>query len=177
MREYFTEAIVLGSRPRGQHDKLIDLYTKELGKVGVRVVSGRKVLSKLSPHLNVGSRVFLRLIYKNQFTVVDVLTQESFASSGGDLNFRLRVLKVIFLIRFLAPSLVPDAHLWHRLLASLRECEVDCRMFLKVFGYDPLLARCGLCGDGEVSSFFVRDQIFGCGRCSRKLPEADLVYL
>ena len=77
--EYCTEAIVLGRRENGpSYNRFVDLYTKELGLLEARVVGGRRITSKLSPHLDFGNLALLRLVSKNQFTVDDALTEERF---------------------------------------------------------------------------------------------------
>lgn len=178
MKEYLTEAIVLGIKPQGEYDKFVDLYTKDLGRVEARVVSGRKILSKLSPHLNLGSRVLARLVQKNQFTLTDVLNQSLFLSKNL-LLARLKILEILYLLRTLIPVLVPDLNMWHRLLQELSkgETNLSLRIFLKILGYDPMFASCDGCGSNNICGFFITEQVFVCRKCIGKLPARDVVML
>ncbi len=160
MREHLTPAIVLGSKPVGEYDRLVDLYTKELGRLRARVIGGLKVASKLSPHLDVGNLVDVRLVYKNQFTVTDVLGRGRFQGVG--------FWRAIFFIKSLVPERNPDFRLWHEILGGLKASKVKTRNLLRILGYDPLLAECVGCGARQVAYFHTQDQSFLCSFCSQK---------
>jgi len=160
MREYFTPAIVLASRPAGESDRLVDLYTKDLGRLGARVVGGLKMNSKLSPHLDVGNLVDVRLVYKNQFTVTDVLSRSRFRGAG--------FWRVLSSLKSLFPEQNPDLRLWHEVLHGFKNRKVKMRNILKILGYDPLLAECVSCGGRSVAYFYPKDQSFLCLRCSQR---------
>ena len=51
MLEYETRAIVLAKRTAGETDGRIALYTEELGKVDVIAKGLKKIIAKLSHHL------------------------------------------------------------------------------------------------------------------------------
>ena len=87
MVEYLTQAIVLDSRPQKENDRTVDIYTKNFGRLRVRVIGGRRILSKLAPHLDIFNLVTVRLVEKNQITVTDVLTDERFRKNGGIRDF------------------------------------------------------------------------------------------
>ncbi|MDP2704639.1 MAG: recombination protein O N-terminal domain-containing protein [bacterium] len=177
MSEYVTEAVVLGRRENGSsYNRFADLYTKELGFVEARVVGGRRITSKLSPHLDFGNFSFVRLVHKNQFTVADALTEERFFSGGSDIEAFLHFSHLAFLFRELLPRLVPDARMFEMLLWSLRRGEVNCRMFLSLFGYGTH-AECGHCGSSESHAFFVPNQHFLCESCSEGAPSRTIVVL
>ncbi len=168
MREYFTEAIVLGARPYKEYDKLVDLYTKDFGRVTAKVTGGRRVTSKLSPHLDAVNLVDIRLIQKNRFIVADVMIKERFRFLREDVKKNSSVLKLMFLLKSLVPELAPDLQFWHYLIRSFKEAKFSTRFFLKLLGYNPLLASCGSCYVKEVSHFSLVDQSFLCQRCFSK---------
>lgn len=163
MREYFTEALVLGSKPSGQNDKIVDLYTKDFGRIQAKVVGGRKLASKLSPHLEEANLVEVRLVEKNQFTLADVMVKEKIAKNYS-------VFDILFLLKSLTPQLVPDLLFWHSLVRSLKQKKVSSKLFLKFLGYNPLLARCENCKNKEVNYFSITNQTFLCKRCFSKIP-------
>lgn len=168
---------MLGRRENGSsYNRFADLYTKELGFVEARVVGGRRITSKLSPHLDFGNLSFVRLVHKNQFTVADALTEERFFSGGLNIEAFERFSRLVFLFRELLPRLVPDARVWEALLWGLRRGEVNCRMFLSLLGYGAH-AECGHCGRSQSHVFFVPDQHFLCESCSRGAPSRTIIVL
>ena len=177
MKEYLTEAFVLDVKPSREQDSTADLYTKELGRLKVRVVGGRKSLSKFSPHLSVPNLITARLVKKGGFTLADVMTNDNFRrlrERGSDFA---KVLELVFLLRKLVPLASPDLHLWYALLRALREVRISYRTFLKILGYDASGARCELCRSKSVSYFSFRDQSFLCSGCHVKFPANELVYM
>lgn len=169
MHEYVTEAVTLGVKSYGEHDRWVDLYTRELGRIGARVVGGRRISSKLSPHLDVMNLVEVRLVHKNQFTVADVVTKDRFNFLRKDTQKHSSALRLMHLLGFLVPESVLDVQLWHHLVYSLAQAQIHHGAFLKLLGYDPLLANCENCYTKGVSYFFAADQSFLCKRCCFKL--------
>lgn len=169
MREYYTLGIVLGSRPSDVSDRMVDLYTKDLGRLQAKVVAGRKLTSKLSPHLSPGNLVEVRLVEKVKFIVADAVIKERFIRSHEALEF-------LFLLRSLLPEFVPDLQIWHHLVRSLKERKVKNSVILKFLGYNPLLARCEFCSQKNVAYFSITNQVFLCRRCAASSP-ADVVLI
>jgi len=163
MREYFTEAVVLGQKPSGSEDRIVNLYTRDFGRLEARVVGGRKIISKLSPHLEEGNLVEVRLVEKNKFILADVLSKKRFGKNPA-------IFEVLFLLKSLLPELVPDLRLWHGFLRGLEKMNLDKKAFLKFLGYNALFAKCENCGDHKVGYFSLADQVFLCRRCSGMLP-------
>src|SRR3989344_9497714 len=73
MQEYVSEAVVLDKMSQGDLDNRFFLFTKRFGKLVAKAKSGRKITSKLSPHLEPGNVSFVRLIEKNGLQVGDAL--------------------------------------------------------------------------------------------------------
>jgi recombinational DNA repair protein (RecF pathway) len=176
MTEYLTQAVVLGLEPRKENDRLADLYTKEFGRLEARVIGGRKVLSKLAPHLEILNLVTVRLVEKKSITLTDVLSDENFTEERKRPGFYPEFLKILFLVRMLTPKVVPDAHLWHYLVRSLRSGEGDIKALLRVLGYDPEHADCDSCGRRPVKAFHPKNQAFFCGECGFKAPPNEIIY-
>jgi recombinational DNA repair protein (RecF pathway) len=177
MRECLTEAIVLSVKSGSGQDSVADFYTRELGRIRARVTSGRKILSKLTPHLDVLNLVNLRLVEKRQFIVADVVTKDRFSelrSSSTKLALALNFLRVLRAISYPAE---PDPRLWHWLIRSFRSKRFNYREFLKILGYDPAAACCEVCGARQLTHFFLKDQSFLCYRCHTKFPKNKLLYL
>ena len=179
MAEYATEAIVLyRSDPplsgRAQNI-LVHLYTESLGYIEARVVSGKKIMSKLSPHLDVGNLIFVRLVYQNTFTVTDALTEERFFL--GKAKAFERFSRVAYLLTSLSPISFPDGDIWNALRQGLRVGEFEYRMFLSLLGYGSEHAECSLCENSHVHSFFLLNQSFACRLCVSRFPQEDTFAL
>ena len=169
MREYSTDAVVLGVGERNGYDRFVDLYTEEIGRVRARVVAGRKITSKLSPHLSLGNFISSRLVYKNQFTLADALVQRVF--SGSD------ILGGLSLVNSLAPVMFPDLQIWDLLRQGLYNGRCDHKVFLSAFGYDATYSSCDLCGANEVKLFFLPDQMFLCNTHANDVPRSKTVSI
>ncbi len=177
MSEYVTRAIVLGMRQSKEHDKIFDLYTEDLGRVRVRAPGGKKILSKLSPHLDVMSLVTIKIVEKNNLTLVDALLENDFKSSKEDAGFFRRALSAIEFLRFMSPEAVPDAAVWDWLVTSLSGKKLDFGEFVSVMGYDARHASCDACQNKEVLTFNPSSQNFLCRDCSLKTDGNNLIYL
>ena len=66
-------AIVLAVREHRESDRVVDLFTRDLGRIRARVPGGSKILSKFSAHLSVLNIVTVRLVQKHSFTVTDAV--------------------------------------------------------------------------------------------------------
>jgi len=177
MKEYFTDAIVLNIKPIDENNNLVDFYTKELGRIKAKVVSGRKILSKLMPHLDVLNLVKLRLVEKKYFIVADVIAEDSFLELKSSPAKLVLALNLVYVLRNIFYETEPDIRLWHWLVRSFRLKRFNYREFLKIIGYDPLAAHCEICGSKEPRYFSIEDQSFVCYRCHTKFPSNTLLYI
>lgn len=175
MKEYVTDAVVLGVYPQGETDRIVNLFTKELGRIDARAIGARKTLSKFSPHLIPGNLVRVRLVKKNTFTLTDVVA----ISRSVYLTEKVEPeqLSSLFLLRALVPVENPDSKLWHALLKLMERKHGDERTILALLGYDPHHAQCEECRDANVCYFHLFDQRFLCAVCSVKFSENEIHYI
>lgn len=152
MKEVVTDAVVLDTEPQGEADTKVFLYTRELGKVLARAKSVRKITSKLAAHLEPLTLVKLRLIEKNGFQIADALMADRLPASH---------LKILALINGLTFEGEPDYHLWSLIKSGVNSPSA----FLKILGFDPLLATCALCSRANPEYFSFGDQSFFCKSC------------
>lgn len=176
MLEYLTQAVVLHYRPQKESDRIVDLYTKEFGRLEAKIIGGRRILSKLAPHLDWGNVVTVRLVEKNRITVTDVLTDERFSKERSGSKFYQSAFRIFSLIRALTPLAMPDLRLWHYLIRSLKTADGNVKIFLKLLGYDPDHAECDHCHQRPVSVFRAKDQSFFCQDCGFKARADELIY-
>ena len=174
MTEYFTKALVLDTENIGELDKLIYLYTEELGKVVAKAKSIRKITSKLAGHLQPLNFVRVRLVEKNGFQVVDALTFNRVEISN-------QTLAALQFIKEMTPELQPDKKLWLTIKKSFEDFKNN-----KKFSYKPLLevlgfaqdfARCHVCGNKSVIYFSKTEQVFLCKRCGLKIPRNEVILI
>ncbi len=176
MNEYVTEGVVLHVRNERETDRSADVFTRRLGRVNVKITGGRKPLSKLSPHLDVLNRVRLRLVEKNQFTVVDALGAGRFARLSDPVVMS-RALATIALLRALLPKGEPDPEMWHYLVQGFETADWRTADVLKILGYASEEAACGNCGCRPVAAFHLKGHEFFCDRCGARAPKNEMVYL
>ncbi len=177
MQEYVTDAIVLATFPRGEADRIADLYTRDLGRIEVRMIGGRKPLSKLAPHLDVSGSATVRLVEKNQFTLVDAMSVPRTRESRTSGRFAA-MLDAVSLVRALAPRGIPDERLWNVLRRAQTEGAPRALFeILEILGYDAMHASCETCGETPVVAFFLPTHEFFCTRCDSNLPPYEVVLL
>jgi recombinational DNA repair protein (RecF pathway) len=158
MYEQSSSAFVLGKENVSEHDSLVSLYSKDLGKVLARVTSGAKLHSKLMPHLQVGNKVAVRLVERKLLRVADAI---SFPSSGAKGDLKKRIL-ALSLLSQLSVDNGPEGDVWH----YLEKEDWSTIKLLKMLGLYADGAKCFLCKKGEADYFSVADSGFYCAKCS-----------
>lgn len=166
MREVVTDAFVLGVDEGNDLDRRVDLYADGIGRVAARVVGGRRIQSKLAPHLDLGAFATVRLVQKNRTTVTDALC-------SGRLSAGF--LRSLFFVNSLSPEFIFDKDIWDLLAAGLSGGAASYKMFLKCLGYDVFYARCAMCQGSRVSCFVMADHVFACRDCGERVPEEGVV--
>ncbi|MDP3015152.1 MAG: DNA repair protein RecO [bacterium] len=172
MIEYSTKSLVLDEENINELDKLVYLYTEELGKVVARAKSARKITSKLAAYLEPLNFIRVRLVEKNGFQIVDALSFDKIAASQQNLA-------ISQFIKEMTAELQPDKKLW-RFIRQSAEKNFSYRPLLKILGFDPDFARCHICDSPSVVYFFKNDQIFFCQRCflrGSKVPKDEIVLI
>lgn len=177
MKEFVTDAIVMRVDSARNADTSALLFTKDLGKVRVRVAGGAKPLSKFAPHLDPMNFVVVRLAYKNGFTLTDALTCDRFACVRAHVALFGGALRALALIATLAAEGERDEWLWHELLRILAGDARGVANLLAHLGYDLSRASCEHCGASHVVFFASSTHAFLCAACSTRVPERTLVSL
>ncbi len=173
MQEYLSEAVVLDHIPNGNLDGRFVFLTKRFGKLTAKAKSVRKITSKLSGHLQPGNLVQVRMIEKNGLQVVDALKKFRLhsASFGGQARPQLSLQELRFLGEILSEA-EPEFVIWEMLVGG----GFSWGNVLKILGWDPNFASCGLCS-GSAGVFHPRTQEFFCKECAFKLPAGEVIYI
>ncbi len=165
MKEFLTEALVLGFEDLAEYDRVVSLYTKSLGKVLAKAKGARKITSKLIGHLQPLDFTRVRLIKKNGFQIVDALAFKKMERS-------LESLATVQFIKEMTPELQPDNDLW---ILLKNKNNVSGKDLLSVLGFNPAFAECANCNKKKPEFFLKTDQVFLCKRCASKTPENEVI--
>lgn len=165
MKEYITEAFVLGVKSRGG-DRVADLFTLGLGRVEARMVAGRSIVSKFSPHCDPLNLLMVRLVKKKRYTLADVITEDRFSAVRRSPRALESGLEALLALRMLVPKEEPDPRLFHESCRALSRGHFTARETLTLLGYDPRAARCAQCRKPAVHVFIPEEGIFFCRACS-----------
>jgi DNA repair protein RecO (recombination protein O) len=155
-RVYKTPAIVLRQRKLGDTDKILTLYTANLGKIDAVAKGVRKARSRLAGHVEpLTQATFLLAKGKSLDIVTQVETIESFQRLRDDLDRLSRALYACELIDKFTEPHADNFGLYRLLLDTLRrlmtETDVDTPLrfqemsLLRDSGYAPELDECVVC--------------------------------
>ncbi len=177
---YFPEAVVLAKDSVGEADSRVFLYAKDFGKLVAKARSARKITSKLSSHLEPGNLIQVRLVEKNGLQVVDALKTGKVEINFPDLFFLNEVLHeadydqaVWGELTANRPSTQLPRHGSGQVGASKSqianhdkiEPKFSWTKVLKILGWDPEQASCGICKRNKPYSFNINEQSFICESC------------
>jgi len=153
---YKTEAIVLKHANLGEADRILTLYTPNLGKLKAVVKGARRATSKLGGHVEPLTHCSLVLARgRNLDTITQSQTIESFLPIRNDLWLTAQALYLIELIDAFTADHVENYPVYKLLLEALRQlCKVRrIELFFRYFelqllghvGYQPQLRECLNC--------------------------------
>lgn len=159
MKEIVTDALVLKVSTSGENNKLVTFLTSELGRLRARAVGANKILSKFSPHLEVGNFVELRLAGNSAWTITDVLTtQPSLLRSSTE---KLEQINSAFRLLDFLSTPASDLDLW-KLVCNTEIENFSPKVFLDFFGYSQEHSACFICGARSPEYFYFPDHSFFC---------------
>jgi DNA repair protein RecO (recombination protein O) len=179
------EAVVLRHTDYGEADRILSLYTRQLGKTRALVKGARKVTSRKAGHLEPFTHVKLELARgRDLLLVTQADTVEAYLPLGEDLVLMGHASYVIELIdRFTYDDETENPAIFHLLtdtlarLASKKDPWLAIRYYemrlLDYLGFRPQLFECVNCG----REILAEDQFYSfsaggviCPNCGRGLP-------
>ena len=177
-RSYKTEGVVIRHAPLGEADRIITLYTEDLGKVRAVAKGVRRIKSRLGGHLELLRRTSVSLAVGRSLDVVtEAQVLESFRGFSEDLERLATVLYVVELVDGFTPERSPNHPVYRLLLDTLRWLEKTdrgdllARFFelhlLEHSGYMPELFRCIECR----SMLQPGDHYFSCANGGVRCPQ------
>ncbi|MED1602463.1 DNA repair protein RecO [Alkalihalophilus marmarensis] len=174
------EAIVIRTNDYGESNKIVTLFTRESGKVGVMARGAKKPKSRLAAI----SQLFIHGLYLFQKSNgLGTLNQaemiHSYKEVRNDLFLASYATYVVELIDKLTEEKQPNEPLFHLLQQTLLYLDegIDPEVLLRIFemkmmqvaGITPELDQCANCGSTEVpSGFSIKEAGFLCKKCIHK---------
>jgi len=146
MRNFKTEGIVIKRRNVGEADKILTVFTKDLGKLQIKAKGVRRITSRRSPHIELLNHTSLSL-YKGEHAPILTEAQvvHDFSSLKKNLNRVWASYHICELVDGLCPENEKHADIFHLLKDTLyrisyekqlkpviQEFEIE---LLKILGY------------------------------------------
>jgi DNA repair protein RecO (recombination protein O) len=155
-REYQTEAIIIKKAKLGEADRILTLYTPDLGKIQGFAKGVRRPKSKLSGHLELLTHSLVSLVRgRNMDTIIGSQTINSFLPLKSDLWLTSYGLYVAELVNQFTAEHIKNPSLFKLFLDTLNQlCQaVNNELVLRYFelhllsavGYQPELHQCVSC--------------------------------
>ncbi|MFA7201973.1 MAG: DNA repair protein RecO [Candidatus Paceibacterota bacterium] len=180
MTEFYSRALVIGREESGEMDGVVHLFTEKYGKITARARSLRKITSKSSAHLQILQFIQVRFISSKKagggFIIMDVLWDENMKQIQPHTRYEL--LPVVYALNRLLGEFQTEPKLWMLLETAFRKSYNVmniARVMLRILGFDPEHAQCGVCGKKSVHAFVVGDDKFICVSCTSQLPVDTIV--
>ncbi len=163
MQEYVSDAVVCDVETNGDLDTRVTFFTKHFGKFAAKAKSARKITSKLAPHLQPGNLIRARFVEKGGLQVVDALKRKRLDVPPHTLA----ALQALF------GEWQPEHELWE----LVTQKPFSWSAALRILGWDPDHAACGLCGSNETPFFKPAGQEFFCAACASQMKMSELLYI
>jgi len=155
-RNYQTEAIIVKKTKLGEADRILTLFTPQLGKIQAVAKGVRRPRSKMSGHLELLTHSLISLARgKNIDTVTGTQTINSFLSLKSDLKLTSYALYATELVNQFGAENLENQPLFELLLQTLQRLQLggNSELVLRYFelhllnetGYRPQLEHCVSC--------------------------------
>jgi len=183
-RNYQTEAIIIKKTKLGEADRILTLYTPQLGKIQAVAKGVRRPRSKMSGHLELLTHSLVSLARgKNLDTVTGTQTINSFLPLKSDLRLTSYALYATELVNQFSAEDLENQPLFQLLLETLHRLRPggDNELVLRYFelhllnevGYRPQLEHCVSCRSmlkDTTNSFCPGAGGMLCPNCSQSQP-------
>lgn len=181
MREFYTNALVLGRKDINDYDAIIHLYTEKFGKIRAKAKSIRKITSKLSAHFQplvfVKTRVILSGL-SNGFIILDGILDDF--TYVYKTTKRIDLLPIIDFFNDYSFDLQKDRRMWHffrKIFSGNYDNKEVSYILLALLGIYGRGVGCIVCGSGDLNSFHKEHEGFLCKKCSLKFNNNDIIYI
>ena len=191
-RSFRVDAVVLRHSDYGEADRLLTLYTRQLGKTRAIAKGARKIASRKAGHIEPFTHVRLQLSKgRDTLIVTQADTVDAFLSLRDDLVLTSQASYVLELLdRFTYEDETENSAIFHLLTDTLSRLasQLDPWLVIRYYeirlldhlGYRPQLFECANCGreiqpEDQFFSFSAGGVI--CPRCGRGLPNVHEISM
>ncbi len=95
MKNLTTNAVILGHKNFGSYDKLVFLYTEDLGKITCIAKGSRKITSKFTGHLETMNSVKVSLYFGPKNIIIrEIITEKTLKEIRGNLEKITEILEI-----------------------------------------------------------------------------------
>ena len=183
-RNYQTEAVIIKKTKLGEADRILTLYTPDLGKIQAVAKGVRRPRSKLAGHLELLTHSLVSLARgRNLDTITGSQTISSFLPLKSDLQLASYALYATELVNQFTADYVENRPLFRLLLETMEQlCQAgNCELVLRYFelhllnevGYRPQLQQCVTCHqplEPVINSFCSGAGGMLCPNCCQSQP-------
>jgi len=179
-RNYKTEAVIIRKTKLGEADRILTLFTPDLGKIRAVAKGVRRPRSKMSGHLELLTHSLVSLVRgRNLDTVIGSQTVNSFFNLKSDLELSAAALYVLELIDQFTEEREASPEIFRLLLETLDNLakgenrEMTLHYFemhlLSLAGFKPELYACVACGklEPEMNAFSAASGGMLCSICQK----------
>ena len=180
-----TKALVLRAVDYKESDKILTLFTQEMGKVTASARGSRKKGSPIAAGCQLLCWSELVLYeYQGRWAVKEAATERQFRGVRDDLDKLALACYFAEVTELLAVEEMPSPELLSLILNSLHALEkmnkpmalVKAAFELRAMclaGYEPLLDGCAVCGADrpEEARFHLKEGVLHCARCRDEVGE------
>ena len=167
-RSFRVDAVVLRHSDYGEADRLLTLYTRQLGKARAIAKGARKIASRKAGHIEPFTHVRLQLAKgRDMFVVTQADTVDAYLSLREDLILTSHASYVLELLdRFSYEDGTENSALFRLLTDTLSRLASNSDIWLVVRYYEMrLLDHLGF-----------RPQLFECANCGRQIRPEDQFF-
>ncbi|MCI0438679.1 MAG: DNA repair protein RecO [Chloroflexi bacterium] len=166
-RIYKTQAVVLKQMPLGEADRILTLYTPDMGRVRAVAKGVRRIKSRFGGHLELLNHVTVSISYgRNLDTVNEAETINSFKGFRSDLERLSRALYLSELVDVFSTDGYPNYAVYQLLLDTLQ--------WLGETAQPEMLTRYFELRLVELSGF--RPEIYSCVECRAVLQPDNHLF-
>lgn len=189
--DFQTQGVVLSYQDHGESDRVITVYSGDLGKIYATGRGVKKIKAKLAGHLELFNLIDLQLILKrnNNFLITSAVNIDSFPS----IKNSVKKINIAFAISELTEKIVlegqEDARIFNLIthsLKSLNDSSKNCELIyyyfafrtLEFLGYRPELKKCVECQKSvspKVIYFSFKHGGTTCSRCSEQQDQIQKI--
>ncbi len=173
--DFLLKSFILDKRPFKEYDLIIDFFTKEFGRLEAKIISGQKINSKLSPHIEVGKFSLLKIVFKKEYKIIDAKEINNYFSPKSNSSLGI-ILKFTYFLREMIPFQEPDLNLFHFIENCFKNKVISYPEFLSILGYNPAFSVCSIC-QKPANFFFTKEQVFLCSDCRKKVENEVLLEI